>query len=82
METKTDMTHVASQLSHVLQPFISATREHQIDLRLDINQMEAIVGCIAKSKDDEVVKYLPDANRAISSLRVCASVQTRPQCAA
>jgi hypothetical protein len=73
METQTDMTYAASQISDILQPFVSATRLHQTNLRLDINQMEAIVGCIAKSKDEEVVKYLPDANQAISNLRSCLS---------
>ena len=73
MQTQTDITHTMSQISDVIQPFISATRLHQTNLRLDINQMEAIVGCIAKSKDEEVVRYMPDANQAISNLRSCLS---------
>jgi hypothetical protein len=52
MATQTQMTHEASQHSDVLREFVSATRAHQTNLRLDINHMEAIVGCIAKSTDE------------------------------
>jgi hypothetical protein len=73
MATLTNMTHEASQQREVFREFMNAMRIHQTDLRLDINHVEAIVGCIAKSSDDDVVKHLPDTNLAISNLRECLS---------
>lgn len=71
MTTQTQMTYETSQQSEILRAFTSAMRTHQTNLRLDINQMEVIVGRIAKSNDEELVKYLPEANLSISSLREC-----------
>jgi hypothetical protein len=48
-------------------------QSHQIDLRLSINHIETIVGCIAKSADAEVREHLPQSNLAISNLRECLS---------
>jgi hypothetical protein len=45
----------------------------QLDLRLSINHMETIVGCIAKSDDAEVREHLPQSNLAILNLRECLS---------
>jgi hypothetical protein len=57
--------------SKTLREFRAAMERHQTNLRLDINHMEVIVGRIAKSTDEEVVRYLPDVNISISSLREC-----------
>lgn len=73
MLTPTQMTHAASQQSEALGDFITAMHAHQIDLRLDINRVEYIVGCIAKSNAKEVVNHLPEVNLAISHLRECLS---------
>ena len=48
-------------------------QSHQLDLRLSINHIETIVGCIAKSADAEVTRYLPQSHLAISNLRECLS---------
>jgi hypothetical protein len=48
-------------------------QSHQVDLRLSINHIETIVGCIAKSTDSEVIQHLPQSNLAISNLRDCLS---------
>jgi len=69
MATLTNMTHSASQQREVFREFMNAMRIHQTNLRLDINRVEAIVGCIAKSTDEDVVKHLPETNLAISNLR-------------
>jgi hypothetical protein len=61
MATQIHIAQAMSQQSKDLQEFMTAMQEHQTNLRLDINRMEVIVGCIAKSSDEEVVKYLPDA---------------------
>jgi hypothetical protein len=73
MVAQTDTMHAASQKNDVLRDFMSVTRSHQFNLRIDINQLEVFVGCIAKSNDEIVVKFLPEANFAISNLRVCLS---------
>lgn len=73
MEPLTNRTHAASQHNEVFQEFMHAMQIHQTNLRLDINHVEAIVGCIAKSSDEDVVKHLPDTNLAISNLRECLS---------
>ena len=44
-------------------------RSHEIQLRLNINLVETVVGCIAKSSDAEVRQHLPQSNLAISNLR-------------
>lgn len=62
-----------SEQSRVLRRFRTAMQSHQIDLRLSINHIETIVGCIAKSADAEVRDHLPQANHAISNLRECLS---------
>ena len=62
-----------SEQSRVLSRFRTAMQSHQIDLRLSINHIETIVGCIAKSADAEVRDHLPQANHAISNLRECLS---------
>jgi hypothetical protein len=48
-------------------------RSHQLDLRLSINHIESIVGCIAESADAEVMQQLPQFNLALSNLRECLS---------
>jgi hypothetical protein len=63
----------ASEQSRVLSRFRVAMQSHQIDLRLSINHIETIVGCIAKSDDAEVKEHLPQSNLAISNLRECLS---------
>jgi len=73
MATQIRFAHSVSQQSEDLREFINALKKHHTNLRLNINHMEAVVGCIAKSTDEEVVKYLPDANQAISNLRECLS---------
>ena len=73
MATLTNMTHSASQQREVFREFMNAMRIHQTNLRLDINRVEAIVGCIAKSNDAEVREHLPQSNLAISNLRECLS---------
>jgi hypothetical protein len=73
MATQIHIAQAMSQQSKNLQEFMTAMQAHQTNVRLDINRMEAIVGCIAKSSDEEVVKYLPDANQTISNLRECLS---------
>jgi hypothetical protein len=60
-----------SEESRVLSRFRNAMQSHQIDLRLSINHIETIVGCIAKSADVEVREHLPQSNLAISNLREC-----------
>jgi hypothetical protein len=67
------MTPLVSQQTQVLRRFGSAMRSHQLDLRLSINHIETIVGCIAKSADAEVIQHLPQSNLAISNLRECLS---------
>jgi hypothetical protein len=67
MATLSNMTHTASQHREVFREFMSAMRIHQTNLRLDIN----LVGRIAKSTDEEVVKHLPETNLVISNLREC-----------
>jgi len=62
-----------SEQSRVLSRFRTAMQSHQIDLRLSINQIETMVGCIAKSADAEVREHLPQSNLAISNLRECLS---------
>jgi hypothetical protein len=62
-----------SEQSRVLSRFKAAMQSHQIDLRLSINHIETIVGCIAKSADAEVRERLPQCNLAISNLRECLS---------
>jgi hypothetical protein len=62
-----------SEQSRVLSRFRTAMQSHQIDLRLSINHIETIVGCIAKSADAEVREHLPQSNLAISNLRECLS---------
>jgi hypothetical protein len=62
-----------SEQSRILDRFRAAMQSHQIDLRLSINHIETIVGCIAKSADPEVTEYLPQSNLAISNLRECLS---------
>jgi hypothetical protein len=73
MATQGHMTHEVPQQTNILRELGTAMHAHQTNLRLDINNLEVIVGCIAKSTDEEVVKYLPDANESISSLRECLS---------
>jgi hypothetical protein len=73
METQAQITDAALKQCEVVREFLAAMQVHRTNLRLDINQMEAIVGCIAKSTDEEVVNYLPEANLAISNLRGCLS---------
>jgi len=63
----------ASEQSRVLGRFRNAMQSHEIDLRLSINHIETIVGCIAKSNDAEVREHLPQSNLAISNLRECLS---------
>ncbi|MGA2538245.1 MAG: hypothetical protein ABSF53_19705 [Terracidiphilus sp.] len=65
--------HEMLQHNDIFRELKAAMEAHQTNLRLDINHMEVIVGCIAKSTDDEVMKYLPDVNESISSLRECLS---------
>jgi hypothetical protein len=65
------MTKTASQQNQALRKLRAAMLNHQTDLRININHIEAVVGCIAKSSDQEVTKHLPDANEAISNLREC-----------
>jgi hypothetical protein len=48
-------------------------QSHQIDLRLGINHIETIVGCIAKSTDLGVTQHVHQSNLAISNLRECLS---------
>jgi hypothetical protein len=62
-----------SEQSRVLSRFRNAMQSHQIDLRLSINHIETIVGCIAKSANAEVREHFPQSNRAISNLRECLS---------
>ena len=62
-----------SEQNRVLSRFRNAMQSHQIDLRLSINHIEAIVGCIAKSADADVKEHLPQSNLAISNLRECLS---------
>src|ERR1700722_5677969 len=71
MATQTHISIAQSEQSEIFQEFMTAMERHQTNLRLDINQMEVIVGCIAKSTDEQVVQYLPDANLSISNLREC-----------
>jgi hypothetical protein len=73
MMTQTHMTYEVPRQSEILRELRTAMEAHQTNLRLDINHMEVIVGCIAKSTDEDVVKYLPEANESISSLRECLS---------
>jgi hypothetical protein len=73
MAIQIQKTHEVSQQTEILRKLRAAMEAHQTNLRLDINHMEVLVGCIAKSTDDEVVKYLPDVNESISSLRECLS---------
>lgn len=78
METKAQVsnsrvTQLVSQQSQVARTFRTAMQSHQIDLRLGINHIETIVGCIAKSTDSEVTQHLPQSNLAISNLRECLS---------
>jgi hypothetical protein len=46
---------------------------HQLDLRLHINHIETMVGCIAKSTDEQVTNQLPEFNQLVSNLRHCLS---------
>ena len=62
-----------SEQGRILSRFRTAMQSHQIDLRLSINHIETIVGCIAKSDDAEVREHLPQSNLAISNLRECLS---------
>ena len=78
METKAQvsnspMTQLVSKQSQVARRFRTAMQSHQIDLRLGINHIETIVGCIAKSTDLGVTQHLPQSNLAISNLRECLS---------
>jgi hypothetical protein len=76
MVTQTHITHDVTRQSEILRELRTAMEAHQTNLRLDINHMEVIVGCIAKSTDEDLVKYLPAANESISSLRECLSTLT------
>jgi hypothetical protein len=62
-----------SEPNRFLRRFRTAMESHQIDLRLSINHIETIVGCIAKSPDKQVTEHLPQCNLAISNLRECLS---------
>jgi len=67
------MRPLISQQSRVLRRFETAMQSHQLDLRLSINHIETLIGCIAKSADAEVIQHLPQSNQAISNLRDCLS---------
>jgi hypothetical protein len=71
--SRSRMTPLASQQSQVLRRFGIAMQSHQLDLRLSINHIQTIVGCIAKSADAEVIEHLPQSSLAISNLRECLS---------
>lgn len=71
MATQTQITSAKSQRREILREIKVAMQAHQTNLRLDINDIEVLVGCIAKSTDEEVMRYLPEANLSISSLREC-----------
>jgi hypothetical protein len=71
--SRSRMTPLESQQIQVLSKFRTAMQSHQFDLRLSINHIETIVGCIAKSTDSEVIQHLPQSNLAISNLRECLS---------
>lgn len=71
--SRSRMTLLVSQQGQVLRRFRIAMQSHQVDLRLSINHIETIVGCIAKSADSEVKQHLPQSNLAISNLRECLS---------
>jgi len=66
-------TQPMSEQNRVLRRFRTAMQTHQVDLRLSINQIETMVGCIAKSADPDVTEHLPQSNLAISNLRECLS---------
>jgi hypothetical protein len=71
--SRSRMAPLVSQQSQALRRFGIAMQSHQLDLRLSINHIESIVGCIAKSADAEVIQHLPQSNLAISNLRECLS---------
>ena len=71
--SRSRMTLLESQQIQILSKFRTAMQSHQIDLRLNINHIETIVGCIAKSADSVVIQHLPQSNLAISNLRECLS---------
>jgi len=73
MATQTHLAHKVSQQTKILRELRAAMQSHQTNLRLDINHLEVIVGCIAKSEDVQVVNYLSEVNLSISSLRECLS---------
>ena len=74
MATQNHMTREVPQQTEILRGLRAAMKAHQTNLRLDINRLEVIVGCIANSNNnEEVVKYLSEANLSISSLRECLS---------
>ena len=71
--SRSRMTLLESQQIQILSKFRTAMQSHQMDLRLNINYIETIVGCIAKSADSVVIQHLPQSNLAISNLRECLS---------
>jgi hypothetical protein len=71
--SRSRMTLLESQQIQILSKFRTAMQSHQIDLRLNINHIETVVGCIAKSADSVVIQHLPQSNLAISNLRECLS---------
>ena len=71
--SRSRMTLLESQQVQILSKFRTAMRSHQIDLRLNINQIETTVGCIAKTADSVVTQHLSQSNLAISNLRECLS---------
>jgi hypothetical protein len=78
MATQAQVSHSrtaqrVSERNRILKGFRTAMDSHQIDLRLSINHVEVIIGCIAKSDDVEVREHLPQSNLAISNLRECLS---------
>ena len=73
MATQTHFAHKVSQQTEILRELRAAIQAHQTNLHLDINHLEVIVSCIAKSKDEEVMNYLSEANLSVSSLRECLS---------
>ena len=69
MPTQRTMECAVSQQSELHRDLMTAIHAHFANLRYDINHIERIIGCIAKSSDEKVVEYLPEGNQSISSLR-------------
>jgi hypothetical protein len=69
MTTQTHMAHETSQQTEMLRELRAAMQAHRTYLRLDIDHMEVILRCIARSTDDEMAKYVLDFKESIASLR-------------